>query len=62
VHSIFKNTQLTLIMGGILVILYAFIYTIIQLQDFALLMGSVGLFIVLAIVMYLSRKIDWYNT
>ena len=62
VHSIFKNAQLTLIMGGILVILYAFIYTIIQLQDYALLMGSVGLFIVLGIVMYLSRKIDWYNT
>ena len=62
VHSIFSNRQLTGIVAGILVILYAFIFTIIQLQDYALLMGSIGLFVVLALVMYLSRKIDWYNT
>jgi inner membrane protein len=34
---------------------------VIQLQDFALLMGSVGIFIILGLVMYFSRKIDWYN-
>ena len=62
VHSIFTSRQLTGIVAGILVILYAFIFTIIQLQDYALLMGSIGLFVVLALVMYLSRKIDWYNT
>lgn len=55
-----KNLKLTLIMGLTLVVLYAFIYTITQLQDYALLMGSVGLFVVLAIIMFLSRKIDWY--
>jgi inner membrane protein len=30
------------------------------MEDYSLLMGSIGLFIVLATVMYLSRKIDWY--
>lgn len=59
-HSIFKNKTLTQIMCLILVILYLFIYSIIQLQDYALLMGSIGLFVVLATIMYLSRKIDWY--
>ena len=58
--SIFNNTMLTRMIGLILVILYLFIYSIIQIEDYALLMGSIGLFIVLAIVMYLSRKIDWY--
>ncbi len=38
-----------------------FVFVILQLQDFALLMGSVGLFVVLLIVMYLSRNIDWYG-
>lgn len=52
--------KLTQVMGLTLTILYAFIYIIIQLQDYALLMGSVGLFAVLAIIMFLSRKIDWY--
>ncbi len=59
--SIFNNRKLTLLILLILVILYLFIYTIIQMEDFALLMGSVGLFIVLSLVMYLSRKIDWYG-
>lgn len=32
-----------------------------QLQDYALLMGSLGLFIVLALIMYLTRNIDWFK-
>jgi inner membrane protein len=42
-------------------ILYTFIFVIIQLQDYALLIGSIGLFVILALVMFISRKIDWYN-
>ncbi len=57
----FKQRRLTLLLGGILVLLFGFIFTIIQLEDLALLMGSIGLFLVLAIVMYLSRKVDWYS-
>jgi len=59
--SIFKHNRLTAMIALILVILYTFIYSIIQIQDYALLMGSIGLFITLAILMYLTRKIDWYN-
>ena len=59
-HSFAKNNKVTLTIGGILSILYGFIYTILQLNDYALLIGSLGLFTVLATVMYLSRKIDWY--
>jgi inner membrane protein len=58
-HSFFKEKKLTAIMFLLLIILYYYIYFILQLQDYALLMGSLGLFVVLAIVMYLSRKIDW---
>ena len=39
--------------------LYGFIYVIIQLENYALLVGSIGLFAILAIVMFASRKIDW---
>jgi len=58
---IFKNNRMVIILSLIMLILYGFIFSIIQMQDFALLMGSIGLFIVLGIVMYVSRKIDWYN-
>jgi inner membrane protein len=27
----------------------------------ALLFGSIGLFIILAVIMYFSRKINWYK-
>ena len=60
-HNISGNRVITRLILSILVILYLFIYTIIQLEDYALLMGSIGLFLVLAIIMYLSRKIDWYD-
>jgi inner membrane protein len=59
--SIFNNSKLTTLIGLILAALYLFIYSIIQMEDYALLMGSIGLFIVLAVIMYLSRKINWYS-
>jgi inner membrane protein len=61
VRSIFKNRKLTTLITLILAMLYLFIFSIIQLEDYALLMGSTGLFIILAAIMYLSRKIDWYS-
>ena len=59
--SMYQNMQQTSITGFGLLILYGFVYVTLQLQDYALLMGSIGLFVVMALVMYLTRKIDWYN-
>jgi len=56
-----KNNRLTLLIGGILAILYGYLYMILQMEDYALLMGSVGLFVTLAIIMYTTRRIDWYG-
>jgi len=58
---ILKNYKLTILQALILLLLYTFVYIIIQLEDFALLMGSIGIFIILAIVMFISKKIDWYG-
>ena len=49
------------VFAGVLSMLYSFIFILIRLEDTALLVGSIGLFIILAIVMYSSRKINWYN-
>ncbi len=59
IHSILKTLRLSMLISFVLILLYGFIFTIIQIQDYSLLMGSIGLFIVLAILMYYSRKIDW---
>lgn len=61
VLAILKSRKLTFFIVGLLGILYLFIFVIIQLQDYALLVGSIGLFTILAAVMYFSRKIDWYS-
>lgn len=59
--SILKQLKFPLFIGASLTALYTFIYVIIQLENYALLVGSIGLFIILAIVMFVSRKIDWNN-
>jgi inner membrane protein len=43
-----------------LIAIYAFLYVILRLQDYSLLVGTIGLFLVLAIVMYVTHNIDWY--
>jgi inner membrane protein len=40
--------------------LYLFLFTLLQLQDYALLAGSIGLFVILAIIMRASQQIKWY--
>lgn len=57
--SILKTIKFPLFIGLSLTALYTFIYVIIQLENYALLVGSIGLFIILSIVMYASKKIDW---
>lgn len=55
IHSI----KATLLCAGILIILYLFLYIILQMDTFPLLVGSIFLFIILGLVMYLSRKLTW---
>lgn len=57
--SILKNRKFPAFIGVSLSVLYTFIFVIIQLEDYALLVGSIGLFAILAAVMYFSRKIEW---
>ncbi|WP_321375601.1 cell envelope integrity protein CreD [uncultured Draconibacterium sp.] len=44
-----------------LVVCYLFIFILLQLESFALLAGSIGLFVLLAALMYATRKINWYK-
>lgn len=60
-QSIFKRAKTVITFALLLSVLYLFIYVLIQMVDNALLFGSIGLFVLLAITMYLSRKINWYG-
>ncbi|WP_194776437.1 cell envelope integrity protein CreD [Pararhodonellum marinum] len=58
---LFKSTKFTLVLTTLLLVLFGFLFVNLQLQEFALLMGSVGLFLILGATMYLTRNIDWNN-
>jgi len=59
--SIFKAWRPALLEALILVFVYGFIFVILQLEDYSLLVGSLGLLAILSLVMLVSRKIDWYS-
>jgi len=59
--AVFRAWRPALTEALILVFIFGFIFVILQLEDYALLTGSVGLFAILAAVMYISRNIDWYG-
>lgn len=60
-RSVFKNNRITLSVAGIVTGLYSFLFVVLQAEDYALLFGSFGLFALLALTMYLTRKVDWFN-
>jgi len=55
-----KSGGRTVIVAGLLAGIYGFLYIALQLQDYALLLGTGGLFAVLALVIWFTRNIDWY--
>lgn len=59
--AIIPNRRFALMIFGILAILYAYLFIVLQLEDYALILGSTGLLTILAMVMYLTRKINWYE-
>ena len=51
----------TFVIGAGLTGVYAFLYLILRQQDYALLMGALALFVLLAVVMFVTRRVDWYG-
>ncbi len=56
-----KKYKLGAVMAGIFVILYGYLLGCLQSEDYALLMGSIFAFVVLAVIMFMTSKIDWSN-
>jgi len=59
--SVFKSAKHSLLLVAVLTGIYGFLFVILQLTDYALLMGSIGLAIILAVTMYFTRNINWYK-
>lgn len=59
VRGILQSSKLTTVLGVLLALMYSYVFTILQLQDYSLLLGSIGLFLTLAVIMHFSKKIQW---
>ena len=57
--AVLDNRRLTGLVVGILALLYTYFYGLLQLQDYSLLIGSLGLLLALATIMYLTRHTNW---
>ena len=56
---IFHSRSRTVTVTGAVAALYAYLYVLLRNEDYALLLGSVGLFAILGGIMYATRRVDW---
>ncbi len=60
--AILGERSRAILVSVVLVILYLFLYMTLKAETYAMLAGSIGLWITLATIMYLTRKVDWYGS
>ncbi|MBN2269987.1 MAG: cell envelope integrity protein CreD [Sedimentisphaerales bacterium] len=59
--AVLKTNARAAIVGSVVTLLYIYLYVLLMIQDYALLIGSMGLLAVLATIMFSTRKFDWYS-
>lgn len=57
--ALLGGRQRAVIVGGVLAGLYGVLYALLSLETYALLIGALLLFVALAAIMYLTRRVDW---
>lgn len=57
--AVLQSSRLAIGLGAAFLALYAMMYAILQSEDYAFLMGTLLIFILLAAIMYATRKLDW---
>ncbi len=58
----FRSTLRGFVVDGIMAALYGLLYLLLAEEDYALLIGSVALLVMLVTTMFVTRKVDWYET
>jgi len=60
-RSFLKQWTSSILLTLVLAVSFAFIFMLLQMETYALLTGSIGLFLILGFTMFLTRKINWYS-
>ncbi|MEP7195623.1 MAG: cell envelope integrity protein CreD [Saprospiraceae bacterium] len=59
--SIFQKINSSYLLSFLIISFFSFMFIIIQLEKVALLFGTIMLFIMLGLTMFITRKINWYE-
>ncbi len=57
--AVLRTAGRAAIVAGIVTSLYGYLYVLLTTEDYALLAGALGLFVALAAIMWLTRRVDW---
>jgi inner membrane protein len=57
--SVVRRARLAAVFAAVLATLFGFLFIVISLDAYALLAGTVALFSILSVVMFVTRKLDW---
>ena len=60
-YTVFRSVKRAAIMLGAMAAAYGYLLSSLRSEDWALLIGSVGAFAALALLMFITRKLDWYG-
>lgn len=58
--AVFGDRKYIVRAGTVFVMTYGLLYTLMRMQDFALMIGALASFLAIAMTMYLTRNMDWY--
>ena len=61
VSYVLHSVKRSVLFGVILSAMYSAMFVILNSEDFTLILGSVLVFMLIAVMMFLTRHVDWYN-
>lgn len=59
--AVLSTRRAGVVLGGSLALVYALLYGLVVSEDHSLLIGAVALLAVVALLMFLTRRVDWYG-
>ncbi|MDR3139351.1 MAG: cell envelope integrity protein CreD [Treponema sp.] len=60
-RSLLPSKNKSWYMGLVVTVSYVLLYAVLNAESYALLIGSVGTFLIIALVMFLTRRLEWYS-
>jgi len=60
-RSLLSSWNKSWYMGLVMAISYILLYAVLNAESYALLIGSIGAFVIVGLVMFITRKLNWYG-